>query len=303
LVKGIVVEILTQVIYKLLSKIFIFAFIDYLIGKMRKGFIRPLIAVVIDGSLYLFIPFFFLLSMWESSADFLITKKVVIIGISIVIACGLMAYLFSILYRVEFRQICLPIMFMNTIYLGIPINTLFFGSEGMTYAVIYSLTQGFLSFTLGIYIVSRKEHFLQVIKMPLIYAALVGVVLNQGKVGVPVILLNISQGLKNVVLPTMVGLVGYQLNFIKWQQFRLVNIGVLLRVGGGFLIALILVRILDLSGPGASVALISSALPSAVLTYIFAKKYEADADFAAGMIFVGTVVSMVTIPLIVSFVR
>ncbi len=294
---------LIQVIFKLLSKIFLFAFIGYLIGKIRKGFIRTLIAIVIDGSVYLFIPFFFFLSMWESSADFLVTKKVAIIGISVVVACGLMAYLFSILYRVEFRQICLPIMFMNTIYLGIPINTLFFGREGMTYGVIYSLTEGLLSFTLGIYLVSRKEHFLQVIKMPLIYAALVGVVLNQCKLGVPVILLNISQRLKDVVLPAMVGLVGYQLNFMRWRQLKLVNVGVLLRVGGGFLVALILVRLLDLSGPVASVALISSALPSAVITYIFAKKYEADADFAAGMILVGTLLSIVTVPLIVSFVK
>jgi hypothetical protein len=294
---------LIQVIFKLLSKIFLFVFIGYLIGKIRKGFIRALVAMVIDGSLYLFIPLFFFLSMWESSADFLVTKKVAIIGISVVVACGLMAYLFSIFYRVEFRQICLPIMFMNTIYLGIPINTLFFGREGMTYAVIYSLTEGLLSFTLGIYLVSPKERFLQVIKMPLIYAALVGVVLNQGKLGVPVILLNISQRLKDVVLPAMVGLVGYQLNFMRWRQFKLVNVGVLLRVGGGFLVALILVRLLDLSGPAASVALISSALPSAVITYVFAKKYEADADFAAGMILVGTLLSMVTVPLIVSFVR
>jgi predicted permease len=294
---------LIQVIFKLLSKIFLFVFIGYLIGKIRKGFIRALVAMVIDGSLYLFIPLFFFLSMWESSADFLVTKKVAIIGISVVVACGLMAYLFSIFYRVEFRQICLPIMFMNTIYLGIPINTLFFGREGMTYAVIYSLTEGLLSFTIGIYLVSRKERFLQVIKMPLIYAALVGVVLNQGKLGVPVILLNISQRLKDVVLPAMVGLVGYQLNFMRWRQFKLVNVGVLLRVGGGFLVALILVRLLDLSGPAASVALISSALPSAVITYVFAKKYEADADFAAGMILVGTLLSIVTVPLIVSFVK
>jgi len=297
------VEILIQVTLKLFSKIFIFAFIGYLVGKIGKGFIRPVVAAVIDGSLYLFIPFFFLLSMWKSSADFLITRKVAIIGISVVIACGLMAYVFSILYSVEFRQICLPIMFMNTIYLGIPINTLFFGREGMTYAMIYSLTEGLLSFTLGIYLVSRKEHFLQVIKMPLIYAALVGVLLNQSRVSVPVILLNISQRLEDVVLPAMVGLVGYQLNFMRWHKFKLVNTGVLFRVGGGFLVALILVRLLDLSGPGASVVLICSALPSAVLTYMFAKKYEADADFAAGMILVGTLLSVVTIPLIVSFVK
>jgi len=296
-------EILIDVIFKLLSKIFLFTFIGYLIGKIRKSFVRSLIAVVIDGSLYLFIPFFFFLSMWESSADFLVTKRVVLIAVLVVLVCGLMGYLFSICHGVEFRQICLPIMFMNTIYLGVPVSSLFFGREGMTYAVIYSLTEGLLSFTLGIYLVSRREHFLEIIRMPLIYAALVGLVLNQTTLGIPLFLINISQGLKDVVLPAMVGIVGYQLNFMRWRHFKLVNIGVLIRLGGGFIVALILVRLLRFSGTGASVSLASSAMPSAVITYMFAKKYGADADFAAGMVLVGTLVSMVTIPLIVSFAR
>ena len=294
---------LIEVVFKLVSKVFVFAFIGYFIGKVKARFVKPLTTVVIEGSLYLLIPFFFFLSMWESSADLLVTKKVALIAAAVIIACGIMAYLFSIVYRIEFRQICLPIMFMNAIYLPVPINTLFFGREGMTYSVIYSLIAGLLNFTLGIYLVSRKEHFLEIIKMPMIYAALAGIVLNQAGVGIPQAFLYVSRGIKVVALPAMVALVGYQMNFIGRRHFKLVNIGVILRVGGGFLVALILVKLLDFSGPGASVVLVSSAMPPAVLTYIFAKKYKADADFAAGMVLVGTLLSIVTIPLIISFLR
>lgn len=294
---------LIEVVFKLVSKVFVFVVIGYFIGKVKAKFVKPLTAVVIEGSLYLLIPFFFFLSMWESSADLLVTKKVALIAAAVIIACGIMAYLFSIVYRIEFRQICLPIMFMNAIYLPVPINTLFFGREGMTYSVIYSLVAGLLNFTLGIYLVSRKEHFLEIIKMPMIYAALAGIVLNQAGVGIPQAFLYVSKGLKVVALPAMVALVGYQMNFIGRRHFKLVNIGVILRVGGGFLVALILVKLLDFSGPGASVVLVSSAMPSAVLTYIFAKKYKADTDFAAGMILVGTLLSIVTIPLIISFLK
>jgi len=297
------VETLIEVVIKLVSKVFVFAFVGYLIGKIKRGFIRPLIAIIIDGSLYFLIPFFFFLSMWQSSADLLTTKKVALIAALVVIACGLMAYLLSIFSGVEFRRICLPIMFMNAIYLPVPISTLFFGNEGMTYSVIYSLVAGILHFTLGIYLVSRKEHFREIIRMPMIYAAVVGIVLNQVEVTIPTPFLQISKGLELVTLPAMVGLVGYQLNLVQKRYLRLVNIGVILRLGGGFLVALILIRLLHFTGPAASVALLCSAMPSAVLTYIFAKKYDADADFAAGTILVGTLVSSVTIPLIISFVR
>jgi len=297
------VETLIEVVIKLVSKVFVFAFVGYLIGKIKRGFIRPLIAIIIDGSLYFLIPFFFFLSMWQSSADLLTTKKVALIAALVVIACGLMAYLLSIFSGVEFRRICLPIMFMNAIYLPVPISTLFFGNEGMTYSVIYSLVAGILHFTLGIYLVSRKEHFREIIRMPMIYAAVAGIVLNQVEVTIPTPFLQISKGLELVTLPAMVGLVGYQLNLVQKRYLRLVNIGVILRLGGGFLVALILIRLLHFTGPAASVALLCSAMPSAVLTYIFAKKYDADADFAAGTILVGTLVSIVTIPLIISFVR
>lgn len=296
-------ETLIEVVIKLVSKVFVFAFVGYLIGKIKRGFIRPLIAIIIDGSLYFLIPFFFFLSMWQSSADLLTTKKVALIAALVVIACGLMAYLLSIFSGVEFRRICLPIMFMNAIYLPVPISTLFFGNEGMTYSVIYSLVAGILHFTLGIYLVSRKEHFREIIRMPMIYAAVAGIVLNQVEVTIPTPFLQISKGLELVTLPAMVGLVGYQLNLVQKRYLRLVNIGVILRLGGGFLVALILIRLLHFTGPAASVALLCSAMPSAVLTYIFAKKYDADADFAAGTILVGTLVSIVTIPLIISFVR
>ena len=296
-------ETLIEVVIKLVSKVFVFAFVGYLIGKIKRGFIRPLIAIIIDGSLYFLIPFFFFLSMWQSSADLLTTKKVALIAALVVIACGLMAYLLSIFSGVEFRRICLPIMFMNAIYLPVPISTLFFGNEGMTYSVIYSLVAGILHFTLGIYLVSRKEHFREIIRMPMIYAAVAGIVLNQVEVTIPTPFLQISKGLELVTLPAMVGLVGYQLNLVQKRYLRLVNIGVILRLGGGFLVALILIRLLHFTGPAASVVLLCSAMPSAVLTYIFAKKYDADADFAAGTILVGTLVSIVTIPLIISFVR
>jgi len=297
------VETLIEVVIRLVSKVFVFAFVGYLIGKIRRGFIRPLIAIIIDGSLYFLIPFFFFLSMWKSSADIPTAKKVALIAVLVVIACGLMAYLFSVIYGMEFRKICLPIMFMNAIYLPVPISTVFFGSEGMTYSVIYSLVAGILHFTLGIYLVSRKEHFREIIRMPMIYAALAGIVLNQVEVTIPTPFFQISKGLEVVALPAMVGLVGYQLNLVQKRYLRLVNIGVILRLGGGFLVALILIRLLHFTGPAASVVLLCSAMPSAVLTYIFAKKYDADADFAAGTILVGTLVSIVTIPLIISFVR
>jgi len=297
------VETLIEVVIRLVSKVFVFAFVGYLIGKIRRGFIRPLIAIIIDGSLYFLIPFFFFLSMWKSSADIPTAKKVALIAVLVVIACGLMAYLFSVIYGMEFRKICLPIMFMNAIYLPVPISTVFFGSEGMTYSVIYSLVAGILHFTLGIYLVSRKEHFREIIRMPMIYAAVAGIVLNQVEVTIPTPFFQISKGLEVVALPAMVGLVGYQLNLVQKRYLRLVNIGVILRLGGGFLVALILIRLLHFTGPAASVVLLCSAMPSAVLTYIFAKKYDADADFAAGTILVGTLVSIVTIPLIISFVR
>ena len=77
----------------------------------------------------------------------------------------------------------------------------------------------------------------------------------------------------------------------------------LCRVIIGPLIAFAVIYNFDLSGLGAGVLLIQSAMPSAILNYLVGSMYSPKkvVDSVASMIVVSTLMSFITIPLVVFF--
>jgi len=59
-------------------------------------------------------------------------------------------------------------------------------------------------------------------------------------------------------------------------------------------------QILDISGLGATVALLIAGLPTAPSSYILARQLGGDARLLAGIIAVQTALSMITLPLILT---
>ena len=95
----------------------------------------------------------------------------------------------------------------------------------------------------------------------------------------------------------------YKLNFVQTKSIKLSILGTVLRIGGGFFLALGIVKILGITGVAKNVIIIVSSMPAAVTSYIFAEKYEANPDFAASVVLISTLVSMITIPLILRFLK
>ena len=73
------------------------------------------------------------------------------------------------------------------------------------------------------------------------------------------------------------------------------------RVIIGPLIGFALISFFNLSGFAAGVLLIQSSMPSAILCYLVASMYspKENVDNVASMIFVSTVISFITIPIVV----
>ena len=73
------------------------------------------------------------------------------------------------------------------------------------------------------------------------------------------------------------------------------------RVIIGPIIGFVLIKVFNLSGFAAGVLLIQSSMPSAILTYLIASMYSPKeiVDNISSMIFVSTLMSLITIPIIV----
>ena len=84
--------------------------------------------------------------------------------------------------RQKHSGLYLPIVFANFINIPLPIIYLAFGAEGAAQAILMYIPQGLIIYSLGVYVASGEKDMKQglrvMLRTPLIYAAILGLVLN-----------------------------------------------------------------------------------------------------------------------------
>ncbi len=74
-----------------------------------------------------------------------------------------------------------------------------------------------------------------------------------------------------------------------------------LRIGLGFAFGVALVKILHLSWVASNVVILDSAMPPAIFNFVLAEKYNQDSQTVASIVIVGTLISVVTTPIIIAY--
>ena len=136
------------------------------------------------------------------------------------------------------------------------------------------------------------------ITVVLIVAAPVGIVSGAvAESGVLVFLGVVSA----IGIPLMLLALGHALGGFRLAGARrVVALGVL-RLGLGFGAALGAAWLLGLEGLARQVLLLQGAMPAAVFNYLLAERYQRDPQDVAGVVLVSSAISVVTIPLVISW--
>ncbi|MEW6557361.1 MAG: AEC family transporter [Elusimicrobiota bacterium] len=287
-----------DLVFNLVLKIIPYILVGWLLSRLKIRSIETFIKYFVSFALYILIPLFIFFAMWSAplKQNLNNTKNIGMIAVIVVLFGIFFAVVYSKIFYTDFRDTALPIIFMNSAYLAIPVNTVFFGTTATFYAIIYNITISILHFTIGLWIVSGSGK--EIFRLPILYFAFLGILLNLTDVKIPLQLTGFSKMLTSVTLPVMLCLVGYQIKMLDYNMLKRTLVGVSLRMLGGVVVAFVFCKIFDITGITRSVCLISSSMPSAVNTYIFSKEYNADFSFASSMIVVGLIFSVILIPLI-----
>jgi len=272
--------------------------VGYLFARFKRISLGP----VVDILLYLTIPALVVSSL---SRKPLVTDDLLVISAAalvVVAGTGVLSYLYlKATGRTSLRGFYLPTMFMNSGNLPFPLALLAFGADGLTAAVIYYIAVSLLVYSVGIFIAKGRGGFSEIFRLPLIYAAALGVGLNLGRVEIPGPLLTAFDMLGTATIPMMQVALGIRLHSVKLAYPGMSIAGTVIRLGGGFLIGLAFVRLLGVEGANAKVIILSSAMPAAVINFIVSHRYDVQGDLVASVIGLSTLVSLVTIPLVLIF--
>ncbi|MFH0872596.1 MAG: AEC family transporter [bacterium] len=276
-------------------------FLIIALGWLFARFKRINLGEVSEIILFITTPCLIFSSLLKSQivmADF-VTIALSVLGVTL--GCGLATGIFLRLSHQECRGLYLPVMFMNAGNMALPLTLLAFGQEGLTRAILYYVTSAFLSYSLGVMIVSHEGHFSEVFRLPLIYGAILGLLLGIFRVPVNPTLVKPFEILGGAAIPLMLLSLGYRLHHTQIRSLPLAFSGAFLRIGLGFGLALLFVSLFRIQGTTRSVILLSSSMPSAIVNFILAQRYERNAEVVASVILVSTLLSLLTTPLILAY--
>ena len=209
-----------------------------------------------------------------------------------------------ILYLLKTKDIIreIPVFILpNNGNMGIPICLFAYGSQGLGIAASISSLIILLHFTLGVFLADRKFDFNILIKNPPFYAIIFSVSFIYLDLEMPKAIINLTELLTYTAIVLILMSLGIALT--KLKVFSLTNsiISSIGRVIIGPLIGFLVIIFFDLSGFGAGVILIQSAMPSAILNYLIGSIYSPKeiVDNIASTIVVSTLMSFITVPIIV----
>jgi malate permease and related proteins len=224
-------------------------------------------------------------------------------GILLIFAgVGLLIRLYFLISGFSSRGFALPTLFMNAGNMGIPLALFAFGQEGMQRAALMFVIITFLQYSLGIFILNGRGNWTEIFRLPLIYAALAGLVFNLAQIKIPELLLQPIVMLGQATIPIMLISLGYRLYQVESLQLGHALGGALLRILGGFAAASIAVNLIGAEGVNRQVLLLYGSLPSAVVNFILTEKYRQDPGLAASIVVLGTFISVFTIPVVFWFI-
>lgn len=198
-------------------------------------------------------------------------------------------------------------VFMNSGNYGAPIILFAFGSVGFDYAVIMMVIQSLLMNTIGLYYAAKgskeanniKQSLMKVVKMPVIYGAALGLIFQVSGFIVPNPIIQSVELVADAAIPTVMLVLGMQLATLNKENMKIADVIsiVFMRVLVSPAIAFLIVSVFSIEGLLAKVLILSSAMPTAANTTMFALQFDTEPDYVSSSTFITTILSIITVPI------
>ncbi len=201
----------------------------------------------------------------------------------------------------------------NATYLGLPVVTAVVGVDYQRIPMVFDLlAMSPMLFTLGTLICVEYgtrgdrhtvgEGLLQAAKLPPLIAAVVGLSVNLVHLTVPDFIMDACTTAGNIVAPAMLFSIGLALRPPQWHRLGLLAPSLLIKLVVAPFVAWLMIGMLISDVQIARATLLEAAMPTMVLTMVFAERYGLDEDLLAQAIVFSTVVAMVTLPMVAGLV-
>ncbi len=190
-----------------------------------------------------------------------------------------------------------PLVWSNGGNMGLPLCLFAFGELGLGLAIAFFAVSSISNYTIGQAIAAGGITFREVVRMPMTWAILASIAMIATGAQLPTVAQRAVGLLGALTVPLMLLSLGYALASLRVASYHRSIAFSVARLVGGFAIGWLVAWVLGLEGAARGVVVIQSAMPAAVLNYLFAVRYGNDPQEVASIVVISTLLSMLALPL------
>jgi predicted permease len=196
-------------------------------------------------------------------------------------------------------------VFSNSGFMGFPVLFGLYGNIGVFYGAVFNVPWNIFMLSFGSMLFTGKKDLKalrQVITHPGIIATAIGMLMFVFSLSMPLPLEKALVSVGAMTTPLSMIIVGSMLAEIKFKEvfsgFAVYYVSAV-RLIAAPLLTLAIMRLLNADQLLTEIAVTIEAMPAAVIATVLASKFGGDTKLASRCVFISTIISMVTIPLIV----
>ena len=280
-----------------MAPVYLCAAVGFLWARLGRAFDTVLVTDLIMGVGAPCLVFSSLVSYEIQFAE--VVEMIAATTVAIACMAGVSAIVLGVA-RIPLNTFLAPLTFGNTGNMGIPLCYFAFGEAGLSLAVCVFAVTSVIHFTVGQAIWSGQAGWGDVLRTPLVWAAVLALILMATGWGVSSWLTRTTSLLGSFTVPLMQLTLGVSLARLgvvrpgRSLALALVKLFVGISVGLG------VAGLFDLEGVAAGVLVLSCAMPAAVFNYMFAVRYERSPGDVASLVVVSTLLAALAVPVLMA---
>ncbi|MDR3292335.1 MAG: AEC family transporter [Methanobrevibacter sp.] len=287
----------------------IMIFLGYLLKKskfLKSVDAKPLNIILIN----ILLPCMIFMALYsENTAIFSKLSMMPFIPLFPALFVGLFTFIILKFYsfsKIKILGFISAVILGNTAYLGYPIVSGIFGDDGLVRAIFFDISTPILFLFLSIILIissggSLKDSFKKVLGFPVLWGVSFGIIFNIFNIPIGDVLENTIKNIGVATVPLAMFSLGLSLDFSRMKKnIKIVSFISSIKLILYPLLSFVVVILLNLTELEFKVGIIESARPSSILSLILASNYGLDHELVADCIFLSTILSFITLPIIIS---
>ena len=271
--------------------------IGYAWAKLGRGFDRATLTPLVSD---LGVPCLAFTTLAKLNLSPIVLAATAAAAILILAATMALAALILRLFGLSLRTYLPSLTFPNAGNLGLSLALSAFGPVGLSFAMIMFTIYSISNNTIGRTIAAGGANWRAGLLTPILPAVVLGLICSFAHIAPPPWLMNALSLVGGLAVPLMLLMLGASLAVIKVRTFGRASALSLLRIGLGAGVGLAVTALFHFTGPQRAALVLQSAMPAAVINYLFADLYQTEPEEIASLVVLSTLFSVITTPLLLA---